>query len=129
MKCFAELYSKSSDLTALAYARSNFLAVCFLIASLAVWTAVSVLPSLFSISRTPMKVKCDIHPWMNAYVAVVEHPYFAVTGEDGSFKLENLPPGSYTIEAWHENYEVMEQTITIGDNESKTLEFTYGSDK
>ncbi len=73
----------------------------------------------------PMKVKCDIHPWMNAFVAVVEHPYFSVTGDDGSFKLENLPPGTYTIEAWHEKYEVMEQTITIGDNETKTLEFTY----
>ena len=73
----------------------------------------------------PMKVKCDIHPWMNAYVAVVEHPYFSVTGDDGSFKLENLPPGTYTIEAWHEKYEVMEQTVTIGDGETKTVEFTY----
>ncbi len=75
----------------------------------------------------PMKVKCDIHPWMNAYVAVVAHPYFAVTGPDGSFTLANLPPGSYTIEAWHEKYKVMEQAITIGDNETKTLEFTYES--
>ena len=40
----------------------------------------------------PMKVKCDIHPWMNSYVAVVDHPYFAVTGDDGSFELPNLPP-------------------------------------
>ena len=73
----------------------------------------------------PMKVKCDIHPWMNAYVAVVDHPYYAVTGPDGSFELENLPPGTYTIEAWHEKYDVIEQTITIGDNESRTLDFTY----
>jgi hypothetical protein len=73
----------------------------------------------------PMKVKCDIHPWMNAYVAVVDHPYFAVTGPDGSFELAKLPPGTYTIEAWHEEYEVLEQTITIGDQETKTLEFTY----
>jgi len=73
----------------------------------------------------PMKVKCDIHPWMNAYVAVVKHPYFSVTGDDGSFKLENLPPGTYTIEAWHEKYKVMEQTVTIGDKETKTVEFAY----
>ena len=73
----------------------------------------------------PMKVKCDIHPWMNAFVAVVDHPYFAVTGEDGSFELPNLPPGTYTIEAWHEKYAVMEQMVTIGENETKTLEFTY----
>ncbi len=73
----------------------------------------------------PMKIKCDIHPWMNAYVAVVDHPYFAVTGDDGSFSLPNLPPGTYTIEAWHEKYKVLEQTITIGDNETTSLEFTY----
>ncbi len=73
----------------------------------------------------PMKVKCDIHPWMNAYVAVVDHPYYSVTGADGSFELPNLPPGSYTIEAWHEKYDVMEQTITIGDGESKNPVFTY----
>jgi hypothetical protein len=73
----------------------------------------------------PMKVKCDIHPWMNAYVAVVDHPYFAVTGDDGAFTISNLPPGTYTIEAWHEKYDVMEQTITIGDKETKPLEFTY----
>ncbi len=73
----------------------------------------------------PMKVKCDIHPWMNAFVAVVDHPYFAVTGEDGSFELANLPPGTYTIETWHEKYETMEQTVTIADKASQTLEFTY----
>jgi hypothetical protein len=73
----------------------------------------------------PMKVKCDIHPWMNAFVAVSPHPYFSVTGDDGSFKLENLPPGTYTIEAWHEKYKVLEQTVTIGDKETKTVEFTY----
>jgi hypothetical protein len=73
----------------------------------------------------PMKVKCDIHPWMNAFVAVVDHPYFAVTGDDGSFELPNLPPGTYTIEAWHEKYEFVEQTITVGDGESKALEFTF----
>lgn len=73
----------------------------------------------------PMKVKCDIHPWMNAYVAVVDHPYFAVTGSDGSFELPNLPPGSYTIEAWHEKYDTIEQMVTIGDKETKTLEFKY----
>jgi hypothetical protein len=73
----------------------------------------------------PMKVKCDIHPWMNSFVAVVDHPYFAVTGSDGSFELPNLPPGTYAIEVWHEKYDTIEQTVTIGDNETKTLEFTY----
>ncbi len=73
----------------------------------------------------PMKVKCDIHPWMNAYVAVVPHPYFAVTGADGAFELPNLPPGTYTIEAWHEKYDAMEQTITLGDKDAQTIDFTF----
>ena len=85
-----------------------------------------VIPLRRAEAGPPMKVKCDIHPWMNAYVAVVDHPYYAVTGPDGSFKLANLAPGTYTIEVWHEKYDVQEQTITIADNEAKTLEFTYG---
>ncbi len=73
----------------------------------------------------PMKVKCDIHPWMNAFIAVVPHPYYAVTGPDGSFELAKLPPGTYTIQAWHEQYDAIEQTVTIGDNETSTLDFSY----
>ena len=46
--------------------------------------------------------KCDVHGWMNAYVGVLDHPYFAVTDKDGKFELKSLPPGTYTIEAWHE---------------------------
>ena len=46
--------------------------------------------------------KCDVHGWMNAYVGVLDHPYFAVTKPDGSFSIPNLPPGSYTLAAWHE---------------------------
>ena len=76
-------------------------------------------------SSPPMKIKCDIHPWMNAYVAVVDHPYYAVTGEDGSFTLADLPAGTYIVQVWHEKYGVMEETITIGDGEAKSLEFAY----
>ena len=64
-------------------------------------------------------------PEKRRFVAVVDHPYFAVTGDDGSFELPNLPPGTYTIEAWHEKYETMEQTVTIAAKENKTVEFTY----
>ncbi|HIG69644.1 MAG: carboxypeptidase regulatory-like domain-containing protein [Myxococcales bacterium] len=76
-------------------------------------------------SQPPMKVKCDIHPWMNAYVAVVPHPYFAVTGAEGSFELPNLSAGTYTIEAWHEKYDMIEQTVTVGDSDAKTVDFTF----
>lgn len=70
-------------------------------------------------------VKCNVHPWMICYIGVVAHPYFAVTGDDGTFKLNNVPPGEYTIETWHERYGTQEQTVTVGPSESKEIEFSY----
>ena len=49
-----------------------------------------------------IRVKCNIHGWMHAFIGVVDNPYFAVTGDDGTFELKNVPPGEYTIEAWQE---------------------------
>ena len=69
--------------------------------------------------------KCDVHGWMNAYVGVLSHPYFGVTGTDGKFNLKTLPPGTYTIEAWHERLGVQEQTVTIGEKETKDIAFTF----
>jgi len=69
--------------------------------------------------------KCDVHGWMNAYVGVLPHPYFAVTKDDGKFELPNLPPGTYTIEAWHEKLGPMTQSVTIGAKESKDVNFTF----
>ncbi len=57
-------------------------------------------------------VKCDVHPWMNAYVAVMSHPYFAVTGEDGKFSID-MPEGTYEIEAWHEKLGTQTQTVEV----------------
>jgi uncharacterized protein (DUF2141 family) len=70
-------------------------------------------------------VKCNVHPWMKSYVAVFKHPYFAVTGKDGSFQLPNLPPGDYTVEAWHEKLGTMTQKITITAGQTKSLDFTF----
>lgn len=70
-------------------------------------------------------VKCNVHPWMKTYIGVVSHPYFAATGEDGTFELKDLPPGEYTIEVWHEKFGAQEQKITVGPKESKELEFSY----
>jgi plastocyanin len=70
-------------------------------------------------------VKCNVHPWMKAYVAVFKHPYFVLTGKDGSFDLTNVPPGTYTLKAWHEKLGTASQQITIGANETKTVQFTF----
>ena len=70
-------------------------------------------------------VKCNVHPWMKAYVGVLRHPFFAVTDAAGSFSLKGLPPGDYTIEAWHEKYGTTEQKVTVGAKETKSLDFSF----
>lgn len=58
-------------------------------------------------------VKCDVHPWMSAYVGVFNNPFFAVTGKDGKYKISGLPPGTYEIEAWHEKLGVKTAKVTV----------------
>jgi hypothetical protein len=82
-------------------------------------------PKSFPNPEVMVPLKCDVHPWMAAYVGVQSHPYFFVTGDDGSFTLPNLPPGEYEIEAWHEKYGASTQKVTIGPKETKTIEFTF----
>src|SRR2546422_1887567 len=79
----------------------------------------------FAREEISVPVKCNIHPWMKSYIAVFKNPYFQVTGANGSFELKNLPPGTYTIEAWHEKYGTSDQTVTIGPKESKAVTFTF----
>ena len=69
--------------------------------------------------------KCDVHGWMNAYVGVLDHPYFAVTKDDGKFELKDLPAGTYTITAWHEKLGTQDQKVTLGEKESKDVTFTF----
>jgi hypothetical protein len=69
-------------------------------------------------------IKCNIHPWMKSYVAVFKHPYFAVTSKDGSFSIRNLPPGSYTLMAWHEKLGTQIKKITVGANASN-VDFSF----
>ena len=70
-------------------------------------------------------VKCNIHPWMRGYFAVLKTSHYAVTGENGSFSLPNLPPGKYTITAWQEDYGPMTQDVTITGNETKDVDFSF----
>jgi plastocyanin len=79
----------------------------------------------FSKPEVMVHLKCNVHNWMSAYVGVVEHPYFAVTRAGGEFALENLPPGTYTVEAWHEKLGTQTQQVTIGEREKKELTFTF----
>lgn len=79
----------------------------------------------FTTREVMVPMKCDVHAWMNAYVGVLEHPYFAVTGAAGTFRLPNLPPGTYTIEAWHERLGVQSSQVTVGPKESKDVVFTF----
>jgi hypothetical protein len=66
-------------------------------------------------------VKCNIHSWMHAAIGVLDHPYFAVSGQDGTFAIRNLPPGTYTLAVWHEGLESQEQEITVtAHNELKS---------
>jgi hypothetical protein len=70
-------------------------------------------------------IKCEVHPWMSAYAGVVDNPYFAVAGKGGAFKLPMLPPGTYTIEAWHEKLGTLTQEVTVGDGETKDITFEF----
>jgi hypothetical protein len=79
----------------------------------------------FANTEVMLKVKCDVHGWMSSYAGVVPHPFYAVSGEDGSFKLPALPPGEYEIEVWHEKYGTQTATVKLGDKESKQLDFTF----
>jgi uncharacterized protein (DUF2141 family) len=71
------------------------------------------------------RVKCDVHPWMQAWVRVVDNPFFAVTGRDGRFTLHGLPPGTYTLKAWHEQLGVREMQITISAGKGAEANFMF----
>lgn len=70
------------------------------------------------------KVKCDVHPWMGAWIGVFEHPYFAVTDDGGRFAIKNLPAGKYTLEVWHEGLKGPAVEITVEGKETKVPPIT-----
>ena len=71
--------------------------------------------------------RCDVHPWMRAFVAVVPHPFFAVTGADGRFEIRGLPAGTYTVEAWHEKLPAQSFTLTLADGEAATRDVAFSA--
>ena len=81
----------------------------------------------FARQEVLISVKCNVHPWMRAYIGVVGHPFFAVTGDDGTFTIKGLPPGTYTIEAIQEKFGSKEMQVTVGAKEAKTADFDFKS--
>jgi hypothetical protein len=79
---------------------------------------------VFQKVETPIHFKCDVHPWMSAFVFVLDHPHFAVSERDGGFTIKGLPDGDYTLTAWHEKFGTLEQAIKVAGG-SATAEFTF----
>lgn len=79
----------------------------------------------FSKPEVMIRVKCDVHAWMNSYMGVLPHPYFGTSNNQGSFNIGNVPPGTYTLEAWHEKFGAQTQQVTIGPGEAKQVSFTF----
>lgn len=70
-------------------------------------------------------IKCDVHPWMSAYIAVFTNPFFSVTSTDGKFTITGLDPGTYEVTAWHEKLGTRTASITVGANDKKTQDFKF----
>lgn len=79
----------------------------------------------FNTPEVMVPLECNVHGWMNAWVGVMSHPYFAVSGEDGSFTITGLPAGTYEIEAWHERLGTQTMSVTVTDGGSATADFTF----
>jgi plastocyanin len=82
---------------------------------------------VFTAKEVMVPFKCDVHKWMNAYLGVLDHPFYAVTSGNGRFELKGLPPGTYTVEAWHEKLGTQTQVVTIGDKQTSDIAFTFKS--
>lgn len=72
-----------------------------------------------------IRVKCDVHPWMTAHIGVFDTPFFATTGDDGTFTINGLPAGAYVVKSWHETYGVLEQTVNASEGPPANVEFEY----
>jgi plastocyanin len=79
----------------------------------------------FPKAETMFHIKCDVHPWMSAYLGVFTHPFYSVTSTDGKFTISGLDPGTYEITAWHERLGTQTATITVGANETKSQNFKF----
>jgi len=79
----------------------------------------------FTAVEVMLPFACNVHGWMHAFAGVLPHPFFSATGTDGSYSIKGLPPGTYTIEAWHEKYGTQTATVTVKAAEAKTADLTF----
>lgn len=83
------------------------------------------LKKTFSEPEIMVKVKCDVHPWMGAYIGVLSHPFYSVSDGEGNFEIKDLPDGEYVLEAWHEIFGTQTAELTVSGGESSPIEFKY----
>ncbi len=76
-------------------------------------------------AEAPFKITCDVHPWMSCYLAVFNHPFFDVTGKEGTFTLSGMPDGNFTIEAWHETFGTVSAKVSVSGNKTVTQDLTF----
>jgi len=88
-----------------------------------------VLKTISKVEEKPFIIKCDVHPWMRAYVFTADHPFFAVTKEDGKFTIDGLPAGTYEIQAWHEKLPAKTGTVTVTADGTTTIDFSLSVPK
>jgi hypothetical protein len=80
---------------------------------------------VFQKAEPVFHVKCDVHSWMSAYIATFTHPFFGVSNSQGSVELNNLPAGTFQIQAWHEKYGLQTQSVSLAAGETKQITFSY----
>lgn len=78
----------------------------------------------FTAPEIMVPVKCDVHSWMQGFIGVLPHPFFAVSAENGAYTIKGLPPGTYTLAVWHETFGEQTLEVTLGPSETKTADFT-----
>jgi hypothetical protein len=75
--------------------------------------------------ETMLRLSCDVHTWMRAYIGVVSHPYFAVSGNTGTFEIANVPAGKQVVRAWHEQYGELEHAIVVKPGSTTSVDFQF----
>ena len=81
----------------------------------------------FMAPEVMVRIKCDVHGWMKAWVGVLKHPFYAVSAIDGQFSIKDVPPGTYTIEAWHEKFGTRTASVTVAEGTGATVDFTFSA--